>query len=159
MGLSNCRSSHKNQDYKIIQVNGEDDKFSSLPSHIIIDILSRLSTKTLSRCRCACKIWRKLMSGPVFSSLSILILPTTSLMIQTNSNSSFNLVELEDKPNSHDFYYVPGTKFEQPLKGLGENCMSMVDSVIGLISLQRFRYQIPDTVYIWNLATQESNTV
>ncbi|XP_027150476.1 uncharacterized protein LOC113750730 [Coffea eugenioides] len=80
-------------------------------------------------------------------------------MIQTNSNSSFNLVELEDEPNSHDFYYVPGTKFEQPLKGLGENCMSMFGSVNGLISLQRFGYQIPDTVYIWNPATQESITV
>lgn len=140
----------------MVQVNDEDNMLLNLPSHIIIDILSRLSTKTLSRCRCVCKLWQKLLSEPEFSSFRILRPPTTSLMIHKNSDSSFNLVEFEDEPNYHDFYCVPGTKFEQPPKGLRQNCMSMFGSVEGLISFHEFGFQNPDTVYIWNPATQES---
>ncbi|KAL3504184.1 hypothetical protein ACH5RR_034025 [Cinchona calisaya] len=93
------------------QISGSENLFFNLPSHIGIDILSRLSTKTICLCRSVCKDWKKLLSGPDFAGFRLLRSPTTSLIIHKNKKS-FNLVELEDEPNNHDFYYVPGTQME-----------------------------------------------
>lgn len=139
------------------QVSGDVNHFLNLPSHISINILSILSTKTICRCRCVCKDWQKLLSGPQFAGFRILRSPTTSLMIHKNM-TSFNLVELEDEPTNHDFYYVPGTKLEQ-LKGLGPNSVSMFGSIHGFLSFHEFGYMNPDRIYVWNPVTQESITI
>lgn len=138
-------------------LRGDENLFLKLPSHISIDILSRLSTKTICICRCVCKDWQKLLSGPEFSGFRILRSPTTCLMIHKNL-TSFNLVELEDEPNNHDFYYVPGTQMDHP-EGLLPDCMSMFGSVNGLVSFHEFGYRNPDKVYIWNPARGESITI
>ncbi|KAL3504181.1 hypothetical protein ACH5RR_034022 [Cinchona calisaya] len=137
------------------QISGNENLLFNLPSHISIDILSRLSTKTVCLCRCVCKDWQQLLSGPEFAGFRLLRSPTTSLMIHKNM-ASFNLVELEDEPNNHDFYYVPGTRMEPSKDNLPPYRMFMFGSVNGLISLHDYGYQNPDNVCIWNPATRES---
>ncbi|KAL3535300.1 hypothetical protein ACH5RR_003761 [Cinchona calisaya] len=125
--------------------------FMNLPSAIITNILSRLSTKTITQCLCVCKTWLKLLSSPAFASLR-----SPPYLIMHNRFCNFNLIELEDEPNYHDIYYVPGTNTEHP-KGFPER-MAMFGSINGLICFHQVGFSSP-VVYLWNPCMGEYITI
>ncbi|KAK9902487.1 hypothetical protein M0R45_001576 [Rubus argutus] len=49
--------------------------FQQLPQGLVVDILSRLSVKTLFHCRCVCKSWVCIISDPHFHHLRVSRLP------------------------------------------------------------------------------------
>ncbi|CAI9118684.1 OLC1v1020282C1 [Oldenlandia corymbosa var. corymbosa] len=140
----------------LISHDENDSFFSNLPSQITIDILTRLPIKILSRCRCVCKPWVTLISSPEFADLRKSRLPPSLMVFK--ETSSFNMVELENEPTSHDFYYLPGSEMKLP-KGFPQNSVSMFGSINGLICFHEFGFRCKDRVRLWNPTTRESITI
>ncbi|KAK9285171.1 hypothetical protein L1049_024357 [Liquidambar formosana] len=65
-----------------------------IPDVILIDILSKLPTKTILSCRCACKSLRNVISDPDFVKIHLLRAPT-SLLIPTSERNLY-LAEVDE---------------------------------------------------------------
>ena len=48
-----------------------DENMLELPSHITVDILSRLPVKTIIHCRTVCKAWRNVLLDPCFPQIHL----------------------------------------------------------------------------------------
>ncbi|KAL8465904.1 hypothetical protein ACS0TY_035136 [Phlomoides rotata] len=90
--------------------------FKRLPSEIVIDILSRLSVRTVISCKCVQKSWLHLVETQEFVkshlSKSVPGLALTIFELSLNSNS-YNFFEFEDgfDVEHHDLHYKLVTKF------------------------------------------------
>ncbi|KAM5569193.1 F-box protein [Rosa sericea] len=69
-----------------------------LPQALVMDILSRLSIKTLYNCRCVCKDWLHMICDPQFANVQCLRSPI-SILIRTNPRAEgkrkLGLVQIE----------------------------------------------------------------
>lgn len=84
---------------------------NDLPAFIISDILSRLPTKTVIRCKSVCKSWRNLLLEPYFANLHLSRSPASLIVHQVGSDI-LNLLEFQDESDGHDLRYDPVMKFD-----------------------------------------------
>ncbi|PSS30791.1 F-box protein [Actinidia chinensis var. chinensis] len=137
---------------------------SDLPQHIIIDILSRLPTKTIVQCKCVCKVWRTLIKEPYFVNLHLSKSPTTLLIFQPGHNDSepdsdtLKLVEFEDNHNCHGLLYDPVMKFDLSFSYPNDRAqITLVGSVNGLLCF--CDYVNDEAIFICNPIVREYVTL
>ncbi|KAK9285198.1 hypothetical protein L1049_024386 [Liquidambar formosana] len=92
----------KNKRVAAEEVHDEDQQPSpsikDLPTHILIEILSRLSVRTIVRCRCVCKTWLNLLLTSLFAKHHFTRAPTCPLLQNPNGkrlSRTLCLLELE----------------------------------------------------------------
>ncbi|XP_059658897.1 F-box protein At3g07870-like [Cornus florida] len=86
-------------------VSHSDFPMMDLPSPTIVDILSRLPTRTLLNCWCVCKTWFNLLLDPYFNSFRLAKMPYTSIIMLSRVGcgfESFDLIELAHQTNYID---------------------------------------------------------
>ncbi|XP_059658898.1 F-box protein At3g07870-like [Cornus florida] len=72
-----------------------------LPSSIVVDILSRLPTRTLLQSRCVCKTWYNLLLDPYFNNARLAKMSFLSI-IMLFMDCHFDLIDLEHQSNYID---------------------------------------------------------
>ncbi|XP_057793477.1 F-box protein At3g07870-like [Salvia miltiorrhiza] len=126
------------------------DILMSIPSHIIIEILSRLPAKSLVQCKSVCKQWLDLTSDPYFAKLHFTRSKPGVAIHQ--SEPSKNLLRVADFDDFHD----PTAEID--LKSLSpspEDAAIVVDgSVKGLLLLRDANYK-HEALYVCNPLTRE----
>ncbi|PIA42957.1 hypothetical protein AQUCO_02000421v1 [Aquilegia coerulea] len=154
------------EDVDIEALEEEGDETSGvmlkLPLDIFLDILSRQPIRSLARCRCVCKTWRKIVHHPRFTSMHI------DKAIQLNSNydcnSSVSLVlhsTIYEAAFGNDIYCLEHDMGDNP-----DNAMivkprfapsnfefQVVGSCNGLLCLSENLYY--DPIYVCNPAIGE----
>ncbi|KAL6988941.1 hypothetical protein U1Q18_014691 [Sarracenia purpurea var. burkii] len=124
-----------------------------LPKDLLVEILSRLPVKPLTRFRSVCKSWRALVDDPAFISNHLNNHQTTARLlvshrdVLTNNRlvSSFTTDNLDTLLHHH----VPSFLNEK----FGH--IRLIGPCNGLICL----YGFPDNVALWNPATRDSKTL
>ncbi|XP_059658899.1 F-box protein At3g07870-like [Cornus florida] len=94
--LATAVAENKNQGQEIL--SHSDFSMMDLPSPIVVDILSRLPTRTLLNCRCICKTWFNLLLDPYFNSVRLAKMPYIKIII-LSQNYGFYLIELAHQTN------------------------------------------------------------
>ncbi|KAK3004800.1 hypothetical protein RJ639_019933 [Escallonia herrerae] len=88
----------------------------SVPLNIIVDdILSRLPTKTIIRCRCVCWTFRKIISDKYFANLHLLRSPGCLVIHHFDVDgysSAYTVNELKDKPYPNSLQHNQLMKFD-----------------------------------------------
>ncbi|XP_057793479.1 F-box protein At3g07870-like [Salvia miltiorrhiza] len=132
------------------------DLFTNLPSHIIIDILSRLPIATIIRCKFVCKPWLHLLQSHEFVahhlSTSAPALAVTH-HDYTSSSSQIIFYEFQDDHlhlEHHHLHYNPliTINFELPYNKITQG------SVNGFLFLRDLNVR-PNALYICNPITRE----
>ncbi|KAL2513258.1 F-box protein [Abeliophyllum distichum] len=128
----------------------------NLPSHILVEILSRLPVRAIIHCRCVCKTWLKLLSDPEFVTLHFSRSRPGLVVHQSEMFRNFmKFVEFEDEIDHHDLDHDSIMKFD--LKRLSEfpdGNIVLDGSVNGLLCLRDTNYK-HETVYVCNPITRE----
>ncbi|KAI3828105.1 hypothetical protein L1987_02202 [Smallanthus sonchifolius] len=136
-----------------------------LPSHIMIDILSRLPVKTIIHCKCVCTNWRNLVLDSHFANIHLSRSPA-GLMIhhqsegisRTGNNNTpgvLRLVEIKDEVDHQRLHHDPVMSLDLNLAPVLQNAkLLQVGSVNGLICLWEFGPKV-DNTYISNPITRE----
>ncbi|XP_047979941.1 F-box protein At3g07870-like [Salvia hispanica] len=123
------------------------DFLMSLPSHLIIDILSRLPAKSLLRCKSVCKHWLHLASDPYLAKLHLSRSKPGVAIHQ--SEPSKNLLRLAD----FDDFHLPTAEIDlQSLTPSPE--IAVEGSVKGLLLLRDANYK-HEALYVCNPLTRE----
>ncbi|GLT54822.1 hypothetical protein SLA2020_279880 [Shorea laevis] len=124
-----------------------------LPEELLLNILSRLSPKSIFRFRCVCKTWNTLIGNPNFLNRSILREPNrpAPLLFFTAKHRTV------DNWN-HIFYFLSDETLECQSQIILKvnyvfNNFTIVASCNGLLCL---RLHIDDQIYLWNPATSEA---
>ncbi|CAK9156390.1 unnamed protein product [Ilex paraguariensis] len=130
---------------------------SDLPQDTIVDILSRLPTKSIIHCRSVCRTWRNLILDPGFAGLHLSRSPTSLLIHQLHTQSNvFKLIELEDEHDHHGLCSDPVMKFDLGACLPNVQIIS-VGSVNGFVCL--CQYNPDETIYIFNPTMREYVTL
>ncbi|KAG6390326.1 hypothetical protein SASPL_148058 [Salvia splendens] len=123
------------------------DFLTSLPSHLIIEILSRLPAKSLVQCKSVCKQWLDLTSDPYLAKLHFTRSKPGVAIHQ--SEPSKNLLRVAD----FDDFHAPTAEID--LKSLTPSPDVAVDgSVKGLLLLRDANYK-REALYVCNPLTRE----
>lgn len=111
-----------------------------LTEDLVAEILSRIPIKTISRWKCVCKRWHKILSEPYFANLHLSRLPAGLITSRHNTKeyAIFSLAELDDKPGHHGIHHEPLMSFDPLLSDYGH--WKLCGSVNGLICLWRYHY-------------------
>ncbi|XP_050914396.1 F-box protein CPR1-like [Lathyrus oleraceus] len=116
-----------------------------LPEELIIEILLRLTVKTLLRCKCVCKSWLSLISNPNFatSHFQLAASPTNKLVCLGNNSETLSIdfnASLNDESSyaSLSYDFLPGG-----------SCPDIVGSCRGFIFLDAYT-----NFYLWNPSTR-----
>ncbi|MFS7903302.1 putative F-box domain-containing protein [Helianthus anomalus] len=114
-----------------------------LPSNIMVDILSRLTVKTIIHCRCVCKNWRNIVSESHFANIHLSRSPAGVL----------KWVEISDE--DHHLLHDPVMSLDLSLAPVFQNVkIQQVGSVNGLLCLWEFGPE-GDNTFICNPITRE----
>lgn len=134
-----------------------------LPTHLTLDILSRLPVKTIIHSKCVCKKWRNLVSDSYFANLHLSKSPE-GLLLHHNSEKEMTgyhkpgvlkWVEIVDEPDHHQLQHDPVMSLDLNLATtFQESQILPVGSVNGLICLWQFGPRV-DNTYICNPITRE----
>ncbi|KAK9074102.1 hypothetical protein SSX86_006699 [Deinandra increscens subsp. villosa] len=133
-----------------------------LPSHIMVDILSRLPVKTIVHCNCVCKSWRDLVSDSHFADIHLLRSPA-GLMIHHMKDMRHGLdipgvlrwVEIKDELDHQRLHHDPVMNLDLGLAPvLRDAKLLQVGSVNGLMCFWEFGPN-SDNTYICNPITRE----
>ncbi|KAK9074100.1 hypothetical protein SSX86_006697 [Deinandra increscens subsp. villosa] len=139
-----------------------------LPSHIMIDILSRLPVKTIIHCKCVCNRWRNLVSNSRFSDIHLSRSPAGLMIHHTYSKNMrsgidrpgvLRWVEIKNELDHQRLHHDPVMSLDLGLAPvLRESTLLQVGSVNGLICLWQSGSDISDNcddTYICNPITRE----
>lgn len=131
----------------------------SLPSEILINILSRLPIQTILSCKCVCKQLLNLLSTPEFAA-SHFPFSTTGLVILQSGHEQ-NLFQIFEYEDGYDLQHSNRhlslvMKFDLNASiGLPDVDLRIVGSVNGLLCLREYGNEEYDALYICNPFTRE----
>ncbi|KAK9074103.1 hypothetical protein SSX86_006700 [Deinandra increscens subsp. villosa] len=133
-----------------------------LPSHIMVDILSRLPVKTIVHCNCVCKSWRNLVSDPHFANIhlsrspaGLIIHHMKDLRPGLDKPGVLRWVEIKYELDHQRLHHDPVMSLDLGLAPILRDAkLLQVGSVNGLICLWEFGPNI-DNTYICNPITRE----
>lgn len=116
-----------------------------LPEELIIEILLRLTVKTLLRCNCVCKSWLSLISNPNFatSHFQLAASPTNKLVCLGNNSETLS-IDFNASLNNESSYASLSYDFLP-----GGSCPDIVGSCRGFIFLDAYT-----NFYLWNPSTR-----
>ncbi|KAG5551621.1 hypothetical protein RHGRI_009888 [Rhododendron griersonianum] len=130
---------------------------SELPSHLTCDILSRLSLKSIFRCKRVCSSFRNLTLEPHFPQLHLPRSPLSLILFRRSDcrhPSAFGFLPLADSLEALRCRRATMTFETKPEIPAGRgSTLAMVSSCNGLVCLAD-RY-CSDTVYIYNPVTRQ----
>ncbi|XP_058203833.1 F-box/kelch-repeat protein At3g23880-like [Rhododendron vialii] len=135
----------------------EDSKpLPNLPQEIIVEILSRLSVKSLLRFTCACKSWRSLISHPKFAKTHLSV-------ASLNTDYTHDRLLLRNKGYYHpdlNSCSISAIMYEQSATAVSLDCpfvgspdsISIVGSCNGLVCITIHK----STIILWNPSTRKA---
>ncbi|KAM7490862.1 hypothetical protein LguiA_033783 [Lonicera macranthoides] len=101
-----------------------------LPTHIVLEILSRVPIKTIFNCRLVCKNWSALISTPEFAQLHLSRSSTSCLIIPLYKKRKFKRLYLIDPEYPSSFQdrlvFVPKINLPNIRIGLINSCNGLV---------------------------------
>ncbi|KAL8239355.1 hypothetical protein R6Q59_015922 [Mikania micrantha] len=131
-----------------------------LPSHIMVDILSRLPVKTIIHCKCVCSNWRNLVSDSHFADVHLSRSPASVMMHHCSEQDLgyrkpgiLKLLEIRNELDHQHLHHDPAMSLD--LKFVFQNTsLLQVGSVNGLMCLWEFADK-RDNTFICNPITRE----
>ncbi|XP_057434706.1 F-box/kelch-repeat protein At3g23880-like isoform X2 [Lotus japonicus] len=124
---------------------------------LIIEILLRLPVKSIVRFKAVCKLWRSLISDPLFASLHFQRAAPSLLFADSHA---IRTIDLEGPLQSHRVSQPINCHFLSNYHDLSlpRNCISIHGSCRGFLLITWIRnigYQHPwnDSLYLWNPST------
>ncbi|KAL2467653.1 F-box protein [Forsythia ovata] len=138
-------------------MSDEEGFLMNLPSHIIVDVLSRLPAPTILNCKLVCKKWLSLISTPEFAKLH-LSRSTPGLVVFQHERvraEVCRLFEFEDDLDHADLHYDPVIKFDLSVSlGISRGATVQVGSINGMVCFRNFDREY-DALCICNPITRE----
>ncbi|XP_075482939.1 F-box/kelch-repeat protein At3g06240-like [Primulina tabacum] len=131
-----------------------------LPSEIIVNILSRLPSRTIVSCKCVCKQWHKLLSSPEFVKFHVSVSTPEVLVLQIDPKGEClcKFVEHEDQfqHQLQGFRWNQAIKFDPKtfISSPEDYRLEMKGSVDGFLCLQ-YSSKIDDVICVCNPITRE----
>ncbi|KAG8378378.1 hypothetical protein BUALT_Bualt08G0131300 [Buddleja alternifolia] len=132
----------------------------NLPSHIILEILTRVPAKATIYCKCVCKTWLGMISDPSFAALHFARARPGLVVHQSGMFKNFiKLVDFEDEVDNHGFQYETMVKFNLSNLSTFPDANIVVDgSINGILFLRDVNYK-HEMLYICNPLTREYITL
>lgn len=132
------------------------DFLMSLPSHIILEILSRLPAKSIIQCKCVSKQWLDLIAEPYFASLQFTRSKPGVAIHQTEpSKNLLRLVDFEDAGDQRSLVHDPTVEIDLgSLSKFPDSTIVVDGSVNGMLLLRDANHK-HETLYVCNPLTRE----
>ncbi|KAH6827336.1 hypothetical protein C2S53_015399, partial [Perilla frutescens var. hirtella] len=133
--------------------SNDHDFLMNLPSHIILEILSRLPAKSITRCKFVCKQWLDLIADPYFASLQFTRSKPGVAIHQ--SEPSKNLLRLVDFEDASDLAHDPTVEIDlKSLSPFPDSTIVVDGSVNGMLLLRDSNHK-HETLHVCNPLTRE----
>ncbi|XP_051139531.1 F-box protein At3g07870-like [Andrographis paniculata] len=137
---------------------------ANLPSEIIINILAKLTVRTIINCKCVCKSWLNLLNTADFINYhSSKSTPGIAMLIEESRGNLLTILEFEDglEPENHELHFIPVLEFDfQDYMKLFQ-FVRIQGSANGLLLLREISNEAdePDSLYICNPITRQYKKV
>ncbi|XP_051123567.1 F-box protein At3g07870-like [Andrographis paniculata] len=140
----------------LIRSNRETMFLMNLPSHLILEILSRLPAKTIIQCRCVCQLWLRLIDNHHFAAVNFSRARPGLVVHQSDLFKSFaRLVDFDDDDSQDHLPRNTMLKFNLNAVSTFPDASIAIDgSVNGFLLLRDVNYA-HETLYVCNPLNRE----
>lgn len=128
--------------------------FNNVPSDVAIDILSRLTAREITFCKCVCKTWLRLVETREFVKAHLSKSAQGLIVYQSDMGLNlYKVLDLEDRVDveDHDLHYNLVSTFDLPFSGW---LYGSADGLLFLCELTPIDTK-PDDLHICNPITRE----
>ncbi|KAK9946605.1 hypothetical protein M0R45_012061 [Rubus argutus] len=139
-------------------------RFQHLPGDLVLDILSRLSAKTVFNCRCVSKFWLFIISDPYFvrlhrsrSPVGILYQLRTRTNLNRNISRSLHFAQVDQCASRSDLLVEKMTF--TPKNSLPDSVSVLINSCNGLVCLSGCGSKLDGSLYVCNPISSEYITI